>query len=181
MWCSEDEVVLQRCFMPGMILELQDMKFDIVGFRKSVQAALEIQIRNAAREWLRAVILHVPTFTGETRGSLQPLGKFLRVAVPISPVAVRKGHSPATGAQQQLFTFSYVNGIYTFEYQSNVLQYKINEFYDVSHIIPLRTKVPWDSFIYGNAAFQAYAKNVIPKRIPRVTDFIKYDSIIVRP
>ncbi len=59
-------------------------------YTKTLDKSMNVQLRQAARAWLRAVILKVPVWTGMSRGSLRPLGAFLRVAVPISPVASRK-------------------------------------------------------------------------------------------
>lgn len=165
--------------MPGFVMELFDLKFDDKGFRKSVDAAMQTQLRMAAREWLRAVIPHVPVYTGMSRGTLQPLGRFLNVAIPIRPVAVRKGYSIETGAAASSFSFTKEGGSFYFTWTNEVLQYQINEFHRVP--LPLRHPTPWRSLTAGQRAFDAYAKNVIPKRIPRVNDFITANSIIVRP
>lgn len=47
---------------------------DLIGYKKSLDKIMTVQIRQAAREWLRAVIPRVPVYTGTSRGSLQPLG-----------------------------------------------------------------------------------------------------------
>lgn len=165
--------------MPGFVMELMDLKFDVKGFRKTVDAALQTQLRMAAREWLRAVIPRVPVYTGMSRGTLQPLGQFLRVAVPISPVASRPGYSIEGGAAASSFSFTKEGAYYYFTWNNEVLQYQINEFHRVP--LPLRHPTPWRSLDAGRRAFDAYVKNTIPKRIPRVNDFIRADSIIVRP
>lgn len=165
--------------MPGFIMELFDLRFDDKGYRKSVDAAIQTQMRMAAREWLRAVIPHIPVYTGMSRGSLQPLGRFLKVTVPIRPVATRPGYSIEAGRDQSSFSFTKEGGSYYFTWTSEVLQYQINEFHKVP--LPLRHPTPWRSLIAGQKAFDLYARNIIPKRIPRVNDFIKATSIIVRP
>lgn len=163
--------------MPTIIASFVDLKFDEKGFRKSVDMLMEQQMRMAARAWLRAVIPHVPVYTGMARGSLQPLGKFLKVSVPINPYAFRKGMGPAAGASKSLFSFTKTNGIYTFEFDSQVMHYKINEFYNVP--LPLIHPTPWRSFEYGNAAFQKYVSTALLRRIPRANNFIKATWVTV--
>lgn len=162
--------------MPRITLTLVDLKFDADNFRKTVHATLEKEIRMAARAWLRAVIPRVPVYTGMARGSLQPLGRFLKVAVPISPVAKRKNMGPAVGAAQQSFKFEVKNGKYLFGFNSTVAHYMINEFYSVP--LPLRNPTPWQSFEAGRTAFNEYVANELPKKLPRVNNFIKPGSVI---
>jgi hypothetical protein len=163
--------------MPTFIAEFMDLKFDANGYRKSVDALMEQQMRMAARAWLRAVIPHVPVYTGMARGSLRPLGQFLKVSVPISPIATRKGMGIGAGESKSWFKISKSGGNYTFEYNSSVAHYEINEFYNVP--LPLTHPTPWHSFKYGDEAFNEYARTKMPPRIPRVQDFIKVGSIIV--
>ena len=149
---------------------ITDYKFDSAGFRKSVDSAIRIALRMAAREWLRAVIPHVPVYTGMARGSLQPLGNFLKVAIPISPVASRPGMGVAAGEALGSFEFSNIDGVYSFLYSTGVEHFITNNYYSVP--LPLRNPTPWKAFEAGNAAFEAYLAENIPKRIPRVTPYI---------
>jgi hypothetical protein len=154
-----------------------DVKFDVAGFRKSVDAAIEKSLRNAAQAWLRAVIPHVPVYTGTARGSLKPLGAFIKVAIPISPVAVRKGMGPDVGASKQEFSFTNTAGQHLFSYSTGVQHFITNNYYNVP--LPLRNPTPWGAFERGNEAFMKYLREDIPKRIPRVKPYITFKLITV--
>lgn len=159
---------------------LYTMQFDAEGFKKSLQEAIAVQMRQAARAWLRAVIPAVPVYTGMARGSLQPLGRILRVAVPISPIAFRRGKSPAEGATQSSFEFYNNGSVWTFSWSTDVLHYTINEYNNMSGVLPLRHPTPWKSIEKGNIAFNAYMEANISKRIPKLADYIKTDTVQVR-
>lgn len=141
-------------------------------YTKTLDGIMDVQLRQAARLWLRAVILKVPVWTGTSMGSLKPLGAFLRVAIPISPVAKRSGMGPEVGASKSTFTFGKQGTKYIFEFNEGVLHYTINEFFNVSPPIHLKTPGPYDSFKAGNEAFQAYIANELPKRLPRIEEVL---------
>ncbi len=147
-------------------LELSEGQFSDALFK-----TLETQSRMAARAWLRAVLLRVPVYTGEARGSLKPLGQFLKVAVPINPVAQRKGHTPEGGAAQSSFEFT--RGYITeFIFTEAVAHYIINEFYDANPPIHLtHLPRPWASFEQGKKAYRAYLKQYLKEKLPRISSY----------
>jgi len=149
-------------------------------YTKTLDKSMNVQLRQAARAWLRAVILKVPVWTGMSRGSLRPLGAFLRVAVPISPVASRKNYGIQAGANASAFKFSKEGTKYIFEFDEGVLHYTINEFYNVKPPINLITPGPYGSFKAGELAFQTYVTDVLPGRLPRLEDIITTNRIVVR-
>lgn len=154
---------------------LELIAFDEKKFRQSVDRELQVQLRQAARAWLRAVIPSVPVYTGMARGTLQPLGRALRVAIPISPVAVRKGKNAAAGSAQSQFEFTSSGGLYTFSWSNDVLHYNINEYNNMSGVIPLKNPTPWRSLAKGKAAFDSYCANILPGKMPKAgaaTNFI---------
>lgn len=156
-------------------------KFDAAKYTQALEEACETQVRQAAREWLRAVIPHVPVWAGTSRGSLQPLGRFLKVAVPINPTApakaMRPSRGPEAGARQQHFKFSRRGRRFIFQFETTVAHFIQNEFYHAPNPpFKLINPTPWNAFKYGEAAFAAYMQNVVPKRIPKIKDYIKFDS-----
>jgi len=155
--------------------QLAKLQFRKVAFSNTLHNKMKVQLRQAARAWLRAVIPKVPVFLGTARGTLQPLGRFLRVAVPISPVENRRGKGPAFGAREQQFSFTARKFTYTFKWDTTLSHFIINEFFNVqaSFGIPLRNPTPWGAINAGKIAFEEYVKTVVPRRIPRLTDFIK--------
>jgi hypothetical protein len=162
---------------------LYALELDEARFTKTLRETLEVQVRQAARAWLRAVIPRVPVYTGMSRGSLQPLARFLRVAIPISPDQGAIRHpkkTPEAGASQSFFDFPNNGYVYSFQWDTDVLHYKINEYNNMSGILPLRHPTPWHSIEAGNKAFNAYIEQTLPKRLPRVSDFIKVGTIQIR-
>jgi hypothetical protein len=151
---------------------LTHLTMDVQRYTKTLDANMEIQTRQAARAWLRAVIEKVPVWTGMARGSLKPIGGFLKIAIPISPVAVRKGMGPAAGASRSTFFFGKSGTKYQFRFNENVLHYAINEFFDVNPPIHLTHPGEWHSFEAGAKAWQDYIENVLPGRLPKFEDII---------
>jgi hypothetical protein len=151
-------------------------------FGKTLDGYLQVQLRQAAREWLRAVIPRVPVYTGTARASLKPLGRFLRVAVPIRPVASRPGMGQFAGESQGIFEFKNERFVYTFTIGTGVRHYVTNEFYDVRPKIHLQHEpIPWQSHAAGQAAFLRYVNSTIPKRMPSIKDFLEIKVEIIRP
>jgi hypothetical protein len=160
--------------MPLIRAQFLDLKYDMAAHRKTLDAALQVQMRQAARAWLREVILHVPVWTGMAKSSLKPLGRFLRVAIPITPhprAVPTKHKNMALGEQQQEFGFENSGALYSFSWTTDVLHYQLNEFHTSS--LPLIHPTPWRSTHFGALAFQRYVADILPKRIPNAADFIR--------
>lgn len=157
--------------------------FKIGLFNAALRAAAETQVRQAAREWLRAVIPLVPVWTGTARGTLQPLGRFLRIAVPISPVAVRKGMGPDVGASMtRPYYFNRVGDRFYFRFNTDVAHFIQNEFYNAPNPpFRLRHPTPWNAVEAGNRAFEAYLRTTLPQRIPKLRDYFKYKVVRIEP
>jgi len=153
------------------------LSIDIGRYTKTLDQTMDVQMRQAARAWLRAVILKVPVWTGMSRGSFKPLGAFLRVAIPISPVATRSGMGPDAGASLSSFSFGKEGTKYIFEFEDNVPHYAINEFYNVRPPINLITPGPYGSFKAGQDAWDQYVTQVMPSKFPRPEEFIRQRRI----
>lgn len=154
---------------------------DAKKFSDNLQKEMEAQIRQAARAWLRAVIPKVPVWAGTAQGSLKPLAQFLRVSLIISPRVVRPGLGPSVGAAKGGFNFTRVGQRYNFRFKTDVAHFLANEYNDMSSVKPnLIAPTPWDAFLAGKAAFDSYVKNTLPKRLPRVKDYINYKKISIR-
>ncbi len=150
------------------------MYIDAPRYTKTLDQAIQVQVRQAAREWLRAVILKVPVWTGTSVGSLQPLGNFLRVKVPNNPVAVRPGYGPSVGRANQEFKFERNGTTWSFSFTEGVAHYIVNEFYNVNDTghFNLKNPGPYLSFKAGEIAFQSYIQKYLLQRVPNLKDFI---------
>lgn len=153
-------------------IQLSNIELNKGQYTKALFDTLDTQNRQAARAWLRAVLLRVPVFTGQARGSLKPLGQFLKVAVPINPVAHRSGYGPEYGASQSSFEFT--RGYITeFVFNEAVIHYLINEFYDVNPPIHLtHSPRPWASFEQGKLAYRAYLKQYLKEKLPQISKYM---------
>jgi hypothetical protein len=140
------------------------LRFDWQRYMADLDAALRLQLRLAARAWLRAVIAIVPSWTGQSRGSLQPIGRFLATAVPAPVSATAPGDRTALGAAQQAFQFTQAGGVYLMHWETHVPHYLINEYYQVS--LPLIHPTPWLSLEAGEGAWHAYLQANLLRSIP---------------
>lgn len=163
--------------------------FDERGYKKTHDEAMKTQIRQAARAWLRAVIPRVPVYTGMARGSLVPLARFLKIAIPIRPAANAKkrkplaGYSLNDGISQGAFSFDdNQNGVYTFSFDTKVLHFYLNDTFDTkgAGMVNLIHDTPWDAIKAGDAAFRAYIDKVLPQRLPKLVDFIVTSAVTTR-
>lgn len=159
-------------------------KLDAKKFSEALVTECQTQQKQAAREWLRAVIPKVPVWAGTSRGSLRPLGRFLRVAVPITPVArdtdLRNQNGIAYGASKSSFKFNRRGQRFIFSIDINVKHFIENNFHERPNP-PYRLKepTPWHALEAGQAAYEAYIRNVLPKRIPRIKNFIKFKTQVI--
>lgn len=152
-------------------------------YRVTVDRKLGTIIREAAREWLRAVITAVPSrggfpvVTGAAISTLKPLSRYLgRPAVNNTPRAgtdgVYRGDRRELGIDNQ--TFKIVDDttpgrkfIYRFEWESSLLHYILN---DTKGYVP---SAPWHTMEAGERAFYAYIQNRIDDLAPDLRDLIR--------
>lgn len=167
--------------------------FDPKTYKKSFDEAMEVQMRQAARAWLRAMLtaeLPVvrrgtgsskgipPVWTGTARGTLIPLGRFLRVAIPISPKVRRPGRGPDVGAGKGKYNFDKSYDRYYFRFSTQLAWYTINEFN--ASDLPLTHQTPWKGFEIGQKAFQDYCNTEMAKKLPKIRDSVKYKTRVIQ-
>jgi hypothetical protein len=138
--------------------------------------------KEAAREYVRAVIVHVPVYTGMALGSIKlakgrsgeaagfSLFQFLNLTIPINPIGYRRDKNPITGGAKGRFTFSHYRGRYNFTISTSVAHYLINEWNEPDNH-PSFSK-PWHSFQAGEAAYNNYINKNIHAAIPKLKSFI---------
>ena len=122
--------------------------------------------KQAAREWLRELIKGIPVETGMAKGSLTPLGRFLNVAVPISPTRAPYFNklegvtaTPDAGAAKTEFELETKNFTYTFTWSTDVLHYWLAQFYKGQAI-------PGEQLIKeADAVFQQFVTETVTRRV----------------
>lgn len=156
------------------------LDFDEVSFTRTLDRVLGQIIREAARHWLRAVLRSVPerggfpVLTGAAKSTLVPLGRVLRVAVPVNPEP-RAGRNNivdrrSEGESSQSFTLESKNFEYSFEWSNDILHYFLNETFPMLQV----QYTPWESLERGNEAFVAFLDEAIARRLPKVADYIEF-------
>ena len=159
---------------------IRGFKFNMGGFLQSTDTAAKSSVLSAAREWLKAVIQMVPVWTGQALGSVKYakgrsgtsaglfLGEYLKVQIPINPLHFRPNKNPRTGGLQGRYTFSSSRHQYRFTYQTNVIYYVIQDFFNIG----VSPSAPWNSMQYGREAFIRSIREEMKIRLPRVNSFI---------
>lgn len=139
------------------------MNLDVARYTKTLDRVMGQIIREAAREWLRAVIVNVPVETGSAKSTLQPLGRLLRrVAVPINPTKSASDYEHRWGASD--FNIFDKNFEYSFEWSSDLLHYYLNEFFPIATV----ASAPWHSLDAGEQAFLSYVDWALQNRLPDI-------------
>ncbi len=165
----------------GIIFDcrIQGIKLEYGKFTKSLNEIMETQLRNAAREWLRAVVIATPVYSGESRGSLLPLAGYLHRHIDIFPAHAWKVRPPGptslgieVGASRGSYSFTSTNYVYTFTFSTEVPQFLINEFNVGLGSPPLIHPTPWRALEAGENAINQYLDENILKRFPKVSDYV---------
>lgn len=164
--------------MYTMFGTLEYVNFNKQAYLKTRDEALKREMRNAAREWLAAVIPHVPVWTGTARGTLLPLARYLRQSVPINPIVSKQNKGPGFGEALGGFEFDDAGNQYTFEFTNFLEYFKFNDQNDASaYGFHLTHATPWYAFEAGQTAFDAYVEKFLPQKMPDINDFLEYTSV----
>ncbi len=158
--------------------KLNTVKLDQAAYTKTLDKQLGIIIREAAREWLRAVITFAPSrggfpvWSGMAKSTLKPLGRFLRVAVPVTPEEGAPDRR-SMGEEDSSFEISDTNGKYTFAWSNTVFHYYLHEFGLVAR--NTEPKGPWQSIKHGERAMIRYVEQALVKKLPKVGKYIRFE------
>lgn len=165
--------------------DLNLIEFDDKKYSETVKKRIGATFRQAIRMWLRYILTHTPSVdgpgfpsqTGTILGSIQPLGRILRVAVP-NPVIKRdfskwadaSQRGPSAGARAVKFTIDDTGPEYRFEWSTQVLHHYLNEFFKVRTV----STTPWKVIDKANLVFEDYLKENVPKTLPSLEDAMKF-------
>ena len=140
-----------------LTIKTAKINFDKKQVTKHSEDAIDAAVRDATREFYRAAFTSVPVRTGMARGSLIPLGRFIRnVPTTISPTqdpvvpyaprawypagkSLQAGISAGAGA----YRFNKQGLKFTFEYNIKVLHWLTND-----------TARQWNALENGREAFR---------------------------
>ncbi len=161
-------------------------EFKRAEFSESFKKAIKLQMRNGAREFLKAALPRVPVRTGFARGTLLNLADAIGIAASSNPIAFKKKlakrplqDSPVNSIKEYYLgvlktpeaargfstpigrVFTNNGKAYSFNYDNTVLYYEIND-----------EVYQWKSFELGSAAFIDYLEHVGLQRIPAISEYI---------
>jgi len=164
---------------------VQLMKVDGLKGHNELDKFFQRQLRNATREWLKAVLLKVPEYTGTARGTFKPLGRELKVAVGKGvsyydskferqrQAKLKKGYiiiqgerfSVGSGSNNYAeYELRYNYPMYTFIFDEKLPYVLWNDISPAPKWITLPSNPPWAAFDAGKRAFKTYLKFDMPKR-----------------
>jgi len=172
--------------------KISQIKFDDKTYLRDLDRYFRRTVREAAREWLIAVLNAVktakpprhtvgdsfPISTGEAKGSLVPLGRRLHIAVPISPAPGREDRS-SIGIQKGSFEVpttssagpNTVQSSYVFNFESGVAHFELLESNKANPKSNIRSKTPWHAILAGDIALQKFLDKNLFKNAPRVNSY----------
>lgn len=157
------------------------LEIDVQKYRKALQDSVEVQMRQAARAWLRVLLRPglIPIWTGTSRGVFIPLGAYLRVKTTISPLVYRKNQGPAFGAAESDYSFTRSGGKHTFRFSHSVGRLTYNAQFNANLVgFRLKTPGPYKAFEQATDAWNLYVQNEMPKKLPNPGNFEKRSTII---
>lgn len=164
--------------MPRIYGTVDILNFDDKGYTKAVREAMEVQFRQAARAFVRAAIVRIPVQTGMAKGAFLNIGRYLRVAVPISPTRFFQkyklpggGYIPKNAESGALLTTQPENMItwkdtrLSFEIDSEIFHLTLQDL--IGYNSPTS---PWGAFLAGRVAFLEEMRN-LKNRLPKIKSY----------
>lgn len=163
-------------------------EFKRAEFSDAFKKAIQLELRNGAKEFVKAALPRVPVRTGFARGTLLNLAdaigynaasnkegfnrKLMSKRLKVKNVSVNGKLEyyegvPKTPENARQFS-TQINKVFTnngrtfsFNYENTVLYYEIND-----------ERYQWRSFIFGSEAFISYLERVGLQRLPAITEYI---------
>jgi hypothetical protein len=170
-------------------------QFKRAEFSDAFKKAIQLEMRNGAKEFVKAALIRVPVRTGFARGTLLNLGDAIGYAgatnkpafarkldkrrLKVVNVSVNGAEEyyqgvPKTPENARQFStplnkvFTNNGRTFSFNYEQTVLYYEINDA-SSNRYTP---SAPWRSFEFGSAAFIDYLERVGLQRLPAITEYI---------
>lgn len=150
-------------------------RVDFVKFLQDLQEVLGDALSKAAFEWLEATTAEIPTWSGASLATFQPLASQVGLSLSISPVTKSRidvGLASATGS----FETDAASGKFTFTYGTTLAHLIYNEFNnanispDPSLFSSLKQPGPYRFQEKGREAFNRSVSRVrLPKPVYRLT------------
>ena len=190
--------------MPFVKATLFKFEFKRVAYSRAFDKAMKLLLRNAAREFAKAVILRVPVQTGFARGSLLNLADAIGINASSSPESFRRkldkrrgkivnvplngktsyytdsgGRVPKTPENARQFSTD-PDKVFTAADNVYTFSYGASILYYVINDIASNShtpSAPWLSFQAGHDAMTAYIREHILEDVPAIKDYVEKTEI----
>ncbi|RLF64634.1 MAG: hypothetical protein DRN30_05230 [Thermoplasmata archaeon] len=159
---------------------------DDKGYKKELDTEMQLLLRDAAKEFVRATLTKIPVQTGMAASTLKPLGRHLGMLLKVSanrpprkvknPSAKNYNKSAARGEAFQRFEFFETHFRYTFVFSTTLYHYYLNELLSIQNV----ASSPWGSLKVGSEAFFTYVNDNYKKYIPSLKPFISTRKIRIK-
>lgn len=157
------------------------MHLDVEKYKKDLRIELDIQMRQAAREWLRVLLTPglIPIWTGTSRGVFTVLGTKLRISTAATPEVTRKGRGALFGSDLAHFYFIGKDGHHTFEFVHTLGYLTFNDQYNANEYgYHLKHPGPYRAFEKASVAFNAYINANLAKKLPKLGAYELRDELV---
>ncbi len=178
---------------------LSGFVFKRAEYTAAFKEALQLQLRNGAREFAKEVILRVPVQTGFARGALLNLTDAIGLNASSNPLAFRrkldkrrqKARNVPLNGVQEYYTDGGGRVLKTPEnarqfstpagrvFTNNGFQFTFNYYltilyYEINDEVanPYTPSSPWKSFEAGQEAMNNYLQTTGLQKIPAITDYM---------
>lgn len=184
--------------MPQFRYTITKTKFDGPKFTKTLDKHVTSSLKEATKEFLRAVILDFPggfpVYSGMMLGTLVPLARELKIkgevigTITPDPAAKYKSPHKTPELGEQFGKDYYIKtdgkGYGQFFFNNTLFYYNINEYMNVNRLrddegkqyFHLKQPGPYLSFRRGQKAFTAYLHGPALKKAPKISQFIGLGS-----
>lgn len=151
-------------------------KISVGGIRGDVNKIGEKLLIEATREWVKATVTKVPVYAGTARGTLQPLGRFVKARVPRGSVSkareAKRGYTTIFGKRYDTGFNAGKSYGQDFELAQEAMKFTFTFTPELPYFIwnnygrPLSTlkAAPWGAIEAGEEAWKKYVHDNFAER-----------------
>lgn len=140
--------------MPKITGNLAQIALDLDAALRDLDRQCTDILLDGAKEWTRTVVDIVPTWSGMSQASIQPIADLVGVPVFSSPVSGAPDRQAAGRASGSASMTLGERGEYSFEWKSTVFHFLYNELNDATEVgFRLKQPGPYQSQRQASAAF----------------------------
>lgn len=162
-------------------MDLKQIRLDKALALKTLDQELGEILVEGTRAWVRTVISVVPSWTGESRGSIQPIADLVGVPVFIKVAPSAPGNRVSRGRAKGTARMIKSKGVFQFQWNSRVLHFAFNEVANANlYGLNLINPGPYESQKKGKEAFFKAVTPMLKSYRWRLYRFFKIKTLKVR-